>query len=267
MIKAIAVDMDGTFLNSQSTFDRALFEKVYAQLKAKNIEFIVASGNPAYQLMEVRFPKEAAQMAFVAENGVELIDQGKEVYCGRFTNEQVTMLVKFFRSIPQGHLVISGRHNAYTFIDEDSSFVKRVQAHYTHMRRVKSLNEIDDFVVKFMMDVPKAQTKYWMNEVIKRYGEIVWPVSSGYGNLDLIIPGMDKATGLKKLLQSRGWDASQLMAFGDGQNDVTMLELAGESYAMAKSAPEAIAAAKYRCGSNDENGVLNKIIERFDLQI
>ena len=52
MIKAIAVDMDGTFLNSQSTFDRPLFEKVYAQLQAKDVEFVVASGNPIYQLVE-----------------------------------------------------------------------------------------------------------------------------------------------------------------------------------------------------------------------
>lgn len=123
MIKAIAVDMDGTFLNSQSTFDRPLFEKVYAQLQAKDVEFVVASGNPIYQLVEKRFPKEADGMAFVAENGVELIDRGQEIYCGQFTKEQVETLVAFFRSIPGGHLIISGRHHAFAFADEDPLFV------------------------------------------------------------------------------------------------------------------------------------------------
>lgn len=267
MIKAIAVDMDGTFLNSQSTFDRPLFEKVYAQLQTKNVEFVVASGNPIYQLVERRFPKEAEGMAFVAENGVELVDRGQEIYCGRFTEEQVATLADFFRSIPGGHLIISGRHHAFAFVDEDPIFVKRVQSHYIHMKKIQSLAEIDDQVVKFMMDVPPKETRNWMDEVINRFGDIVHPVSSGYGNMDLIIPGLDKATGLKRLLEERGWQPSQLMAFGDGQNDATMLKLAGESYAMAKSAPEAIAAAKFRCGSNDENGILNKIIERFDMNV
>ena len=37
MIKAIATDMDGTFLNSQSTYDQARFLTVYAELKRRGI--------------------------------------------------------------------------------------------------------------------------------------------------------------------------------------------------------------------------------------
>ena len=87
-------------------------------------------------------------------------------------------------------------------------------------------------------------------------------VTSGYGNLDIIVAGMDKATGLQHLLDQYQLTANQLMAFGDGQNDVTMLNLAGESYAMQKADPRAIAVANHRAPSNDDDGVL-QVIDQF----
>lgn len=87
-------------------------------------------------------------------------------------------------------------------------------------------------------------------------------VTSGYGNLDIIVAGMDKATGLEHLLDQYQLTPDQLMAFGDGQNDVTMLKLAGESYAMQKADPRAIAVANHRAPSNDQDGVL-QVIDHF----
>ena len=45
MIKAIAVDMDGTFLNTQKTYDEERFERIFQQLKTQQIKFIAAIGN------------------------------------------------------------------------------------------------------------------------------------------------------------------------------------------------------------------------------
>ena len=45
MIKAIAVDMDGTFLDSKKQFDKERFERIFKELKSKGIEFIAARGN------------------------------------------------------------------------------------------------------------------------------------------------------------------------------------------------------------------------------
>ena len=77
--------------------------------------------------------------------------------------------------------------------------------------------------------------------------------------MDLIVSGLHKATGLKALMKKHGWHSSEIMAFGDGQNDMTMLELAGESYAMANGDPRVIKLAKHLAPTNDENGVLSTI--------
>ena len=52
------------------------------------------------------------------------------------------------------------------------------------------------------------------------------------------------------------------MTFGDGLNDITMLQMAGISVALENAAPEVKAAAKYVTGKNDESGVA-QAINRF----
>nr|WP_260448985.1 HAD hydrolase family protein [Listeria booriae] len=49
-IKMIAVDMDGTFLNSEKKYNVARFNTLFSRLKEKDIKFVVASGNQYFQL-------------------------------------------------------------------------------------------------------------------------------------------------------------------------------------------------------------------------
>ena len=57
-IKLIAVDMDGTFLSDQKTYNRERFLAQYQQMKTQGIRFAVASGNQYYQLISF-FPEIA----------------------------------------------------------------------------------------------------------------------------------------------------------------------------------------------------------------
>ena len=50
-----------------------------------------------------------------------------------------------------------------------------------------------------------------------------------------------------------------------GLNDIELLRTAGESYAMANAHEQLAALAKYRCPSNDEDGVCRTIRAVFDL--
>ena len=87
------------------------------------------------------------------------------------------------------------------------------------------------------------------------------PVHTGYGSIDLIIPGVHKANGLRLLQQRWGIDDNDVVVFGDGGNDIEMLRQAGFSFAMENAADVIAKAAKYRAGSNNKEGVLD-IIDR-----
>ena len=73
--------------------------------------------------------------------------------------------------------------------------------------------------------------------------------------LELVPKGIDKAQSLLRLLSKINLTPADLMAFGDGYNDLSMLKLAGVGVAMANAAPEVRADADYVTLSNEEDGV------------
>ena len=67
MIKMIATDMDGTFLDDEKKFDIEFLD-IYFRLKDKGIKFVIASGNQYYRLYQ-KFLPMSEDMYFIAENG------------------------------------------------------------------------------------------------------------------------------------------------------------------------------------------------------
>ncbi len=80
--------------------------------------------------------------------------------------------------------------------------------------------------------------------------------------LECMPKGVDKGTSLDLLASRLKIGRREIMACGDGYNDVAMLEYAGFSVAMANGQPEAMAAADYIAPSSDEDGLADAV-ERF----
>ena len=74
-------------------------------------------------------------------------------------------------------------------------------------------------------------------------------------NLEINMPAATKGSGLMQLAEILGLDRAQVMAFGDGGNDVTMLQSAGVGVAMGNACAEAKAAAACVGPTNNEDGV------------
>ncbi|MCO6664440.1 Cof-type HAD-IIB family hydrolase [Cutibacterium avidum] len=86
--------------------------------------------------------------------------------------------------------------------------------------------------------------------------------TSGKPMLEISAKGVTKDSGLAMLCDHLGIDQRDTVAFGDGANDVEMLEWAGDSYAMANAVPLAVEAARHRAPSNAEDGVA-KVVEEL----
>ncbi|MEV6401214.1 HAD hydrolase family protein [Streptomyces sp. NPDC051907] len=87
--------------------------------------------------------------------------------------------------------------------------------------------------------------------------------SGGAGLLEISATGVSKAGTLAALCAARGIDASDVVAFGDAPNDLTVLEWAGTGYAMANSHPAVLAAVRRHTASNEEDGVALVLEELF----
>ena len=76
--------------------------------------------------------------------------------------------------------------------------------------------------------------------------------------------GIEKSASLQILLRAKGLTAANLMACGDGWNDLPMLKFAGLGVAMGNAQPEVKAAADYITADNEHDGV-GLAVEKFIL--
>ncbi|MGX8703814.1 MAG: HAD hydrolase family protein, partial [bacterium] len=84
-------------------------------------------------------------------------------------------------------------------------------------------------------------------------------------NIELNTPTGSKGCALRMFARQLGFDMDEVMAFGDAENDLTMLEAAGTGIAMGNALPEVKAAADLVTLSNDEDGVA-AAIEKYVLR-
>ncbi len=83
--------------------------------------------------------------------------------------------------------------------------------------------------------------------------------------VEIMPQGLSKGGGVRWLLQQLGISPERLLAVGDGENDIEMLQLAGIGVAMGNANATVKAAADAIVGSNDDGGVA-EALERFVLK-
>lgn len=262
MIKAVATDIDGTFLTAARQYDQALFRRVYAAMAAQGVHFIVASGDQ-YYFLRALFPDQADQLGFVAENGALTVDHNRELHCARIDWEDVQVIDGYIATLPDTYYIICGRQQAYVKRQFAEDYLPIVRKFYQRFTVIDDLTEIDDTIFKFALGVPGAKTKAIAQAIDDRFLGVIRATASGYGALDLIVPGMDKSYGLKLLLQAYGIKPAELAVFGDGENDLEMFNLAGTSYAMGNAPKNVQAAANHVIGTNEDQAVLHELARLF----
>lgn len=257
-IKLIAVDMDGTFLNEQKEYDRERFQKQYRALKENDIKFVVASGNQYYQLISF-FPDICHDISFVAENGALVYDQGQRVHHGELTTAQFHNVVDELGKFEGVNFVVCGLESAYYRAGAPQDFVDLMAKHYHRLKPVDDLYAIDDIIFKFSLNLPDEAIPALVGSLHHALDGIVKPVTSGFGFVDLIIPGSHKASGLQRLMTRWNIAPGECVAVGDSGNDIEMLQLAGYAFAMDNAAPEVKKIAKYTTASLNDSGALDVI--------
>ena len=83
-------------------------------------------------------------------------------------------------------------------------------------------------------------------------------------SFDLTLRGVSKAVGICELVKRLNKDISNTIAFGDGRNDIEMLETVGLGVAMGNAVIEAKAAADYETDRIENDGIV-KALKKFDL--
>lgn len=256
MIKLVAVDVDGTFMRENYTFDVERFERIFARMKAAGCNFVVASGNQYYQLRKI-FKKYVGEISFVSDNGAYIETRGELIFAADIPKETVASVTDFCRQYPQIYKFLCGVKCAYcekNSVPED--IFNYMKKYMPRMEWTDDFKKVDDQFLKFALQVPESEVLKYYALLRENLNKKLVATTSGYGSIDLIISGLHKASGIKKLVKRFGITAAECAAFGDSGNDIEMLKYCGESYAMDNAAQEVKDVAKYICPSNNEDGVL-----------
>lgn len=265
-IKMVAVDVDGTFVRSDYTYDVPRFKCILSVMKNAGCHFVVASGNQYYQLRDL-FPGYYDELSFVAENGAFVKDRKELIFTADMPKETVDFVIDVCREYSEVQNVLCGVNSAYCQRENVSQeFFDLTGIYYHRLQWVDDFKKVTDQILKFAPTVPEEKTYFYYDIFRERLKGKVEPTTSGHGSIDLIVPGCHKASGLKRLVERWGISPEQCAAFGDGGNDIEMLNYCGYSYAMENAPQNVKDAAKYICPSNEEDGVLVTLEKIFSVE-
>ncbi|HBB8532796.1 TPA: sugar-phosphatase YbiV, partial [Escherichia coli] len=178
---------------------------------------------------------------------------------GELTRHESRIVIGELLKDKQLNFVACGLQSAYVSENAPEAFVALMAKHYHRLKPVKDYQEIDDVLFKFSLNLPDEQIPLVVDKLHVALDGIMKPVTSGFGFIDLIIPGLHKANGISRLLKR--WDLSpqNVVAIGDSGNDAEMLKMARYSFAMGNAAENIKQIARYATDDNNHEGALNVI--------
>jgi len=259
MIKLIAIDIDDTLLNSQSKITAATKEAIQNALQ-QGIKVVLCSGRPLAGVSP--FLKEldiTGDNQYVITNNGGVIEtvSGKVLSRQSLNNSDYRRIVKYATEHKMSYYVLDDQSNVYTS-DHDVNRLAVVQAWENKAGiYIRTPDELaDDFeITKAAIVGEKSALDKFEQPVKAEFAKDFYVVRAGDYFLEIMHRDVNKGIGLQKLTEILGIDASEVMAFGDEQNDIPMFKFAGTAVSMGNGSKLAKAEADHITDTNDNDGI------------
>ena len=268
--KLIAVDLDGTLVRSDQRISQRTIDAL-VQVQRMGVKVAVASGRPTFGTAHV-----ADTLRLEEFGGYVMSYNGGEIYNWR-TKSRLHAQTLDKELIPYIYMYAK-EHGlpAMTYIGKEvvSEVADDEYIRHSVMRNRMTLRQVDDFVgtaqeagvVKCVIVGDPTLLPAMETELQERLKGKAGVFRSEPFFLEIVPKGIDKAKGLSILLNKIGVKREELIAFGDGYNDISMIEFAGMGVAMENAAEVIKNAADFVTRSNNDDGIvyaLEKFIPRL----
>ena len=289
MIQMIVMDMDGTLLTSENKISPKTKE-LLLRVQQQGVRLVLASGRSYCKLLE--YAKELCMDAYggylLEVNGLILYDlaSGKRHIRKQMGRIDMKELFTYFRQWdvefmaqfddglydynPESIIKEKAEYRRIHNLGEDYPWTGGAFAlladnrkGYPNIHYIDTWEEIDRRINKVsiayhadVMAEVSAQAKrdlkdrYWLGLTTPKW-------------LELMPLGITKGSGLQALVDMLGISMRDVMAFGDGENDIEMLQAAGIGIAMGNAMAEVKAAADEETDSNNDEGIFKALQKYF----
>ena len=288
MYQLIAIDLDGTLLNSYGVVtDRT--KQTIKKCIDKGIEIVLASGRPNDSI-EAIAKEIGAEHYFIAGNGALIYDIKKQkvIYEKYMSKEKVLEIIKLCEQNSISYnvytdktiLATSLKYNVLYYhkenlkkeeskkthiniVDDMYSYVKQMQEEKFLKITICDINSnVFNAIIRKMKQIKGIdilEVSHMSRKIIKQGTEDV-PIEYYYTEISL--QEVDKYNALQFLQKKLNIKNEETIAIGDNMNDKKMIQKAGMGIAMKQSCPAIIEVADYVTEGNNEDGVA-KALENF----
>lgn len=282
MIKLIATDMDGTLLNAAHEISEENIQAIgYAQ--SQGITVVIATGRAFYEA-NTPIAQTDLKLPYICLNGAEvrdesfnisstsnlnreLIDRITDVLNRESIYYQIYTNIGIYTENPQRdldiYIDIAERAGQQADVEKIKAGIQKRIDNGT-LKVVDNYDKIKDTpgeivmkILAFDSDLEKIDR---VSEELAQSGSLAVS-SSSRGNIEITHADAQKGIALQTIADRLKVDMSDVMAIGDNLNDVSMLERAGYSVAMANATDEVKATAKFETESNENSGVGKAIMK------
>lgn len=273
-IKMIGFDLDGTLLTDQKELGEYTVQ-ILKRAVEEGIVILPITGRPLCGLPEEVTGLTGLRYAITA-NGARILDLKnaavlKEQLVSVETAEKILDILGNYDSFREIYYDGTGYAEREKLEQIDHFFEEGPMAEYVRSTRQPVENLMDKFR-KESRGVDKVQGVFAdlgereaaLDEIRKLEGVTI--TGALHNNIEVNAAGVDKGNALLWLAQYLGIAPEETMAFGDGNNDITLLEKAGTGVAMKNGIEEVKHAAdRITEKTNDEEGAA-KFIETYVLK-
>lgn len=247
MIKAAFFDIDGTLVSFKTHRISDAVLEALSVLRKNGVRLYIASGRHHLLIDNLSgFEFDG----YICMNGGLVIDSGKTVFRHPMNAADAVAVAE----IADSHSI------PCAFFCEDSFGVNVMNSVSDEVFKMVKMPYFPFKPVLKGVEEPVYQFTIFVDEAVER--ELITPnvheLDSTRWNpkfTDLIPENISKAEGIEKIISAYGIRREETIAFGDGGNDVEMLEYAGIGVAMGNADDGVKAAADYVTSSVDEDGV------------
>lgn len=268
MIRAILLDIDGTLTNSEKQITPRTRDALLAAQDA-GATLVLASGRPAQGLNRFATTLDMFDHhgIFCCFNGAKVLDcQTQETYFEQaITVEQSRRVLEHIKSFEINPVIDCGPYmhtsDAFQRVSNErgeSFLVVEYEARgngYLVREHVDLAADIDWAPNKIMTaGEPSYLQRHWQEISAPFEGELSAMFTAPF-YYEFTPLGVDKARALDETFAALGIDVADVVAFGDAENDMTMLKSAGIGVAMGNAVEPTKAAADMVTDDNDHDGI------------
>ncbi|SDN65351.1 Cof-type HAD-IIB family hydrolase [Bacillus sp. OK048] len=244
--KIVFFDIDGTITNHEDGSISNNTKAVINELKKKGLKIVAATGRPFSMCEDIR---ALGIDTFITANGGYVKHKKQVIHKVPIDKNIIEEVVKFAQI----------QNNGLSFYTEDFSMNGVKNPHiFNALRETLSLNDYPSVNKMIHHQEVFLLCLFADNVILEKYITRFPHLSFRRWHpyvLNVLQEDVSKSLAIKKVLQYFAIDSSEAIAFGDGNNDIDMLELVGLGVAMGNGSEKLKAVADFVTRKSSENGI------------